>query len=240
LPAEFGEADIPLAFYPQCPICGQTGSTYRSLGIHYKTDHPEFYAQSRRLNGQFKRITLAFVLIALGLSRLIFIGLTRLLILGWGAIMLGWFAYFLLFWQPKLDDLSDKSNDEWRNNSRPSTLDQTVQAASSRKANSIVCPICKLGPYRLGLGIRYHNRIHHMEYFKWYRGWSLLMEKISILTVLVFLGLFSTGLLDPLASSGFAPLILVVPAFSLAVVFATNRSKKQRESRIEWIQNHPH
>jgi hypothetical protein len=91
----------------------------------------------------------------------------------------------------------------------------------------------------VGLGIRHHNRILHAEYFAWYNRWILLVEKIAILTALVLLASFTAGLLDPLESSQFAPVILVVPALSLVLAFATNRSKKQTESRRAWIENHP-
>jgi hypothetical protein len=230
---------VPPAFYSQCPICGQTGSTGWSLSTHYGTEHPEFYARYRRLKSQFARVSLTLVLVALGLVVPTLIGLMRLSILGLGAIILGWFAYFLISWQPKFDDLSDRSNDEWRKNGKSSTLDGPVQDSSRRTSNSIVCPICKQGPYRVGLGIRYHNRILHAEYFAWYNRWILLVEKIAILTALVLLASFTAGLLDPLESSQFAPVILVVPALSLVLAFATNRSKKQTESRRAWIENHP-
>ena len=228
-------------FYPQCPICGWTGNvSYNSLKAHYEAEHPEFYEQYRSSNRQFMRVSLALGIIGLGLSGLILIGFMRWLILGWGVVILGWFAYFLLLWQPRFDNVSDRFNDDWRKDGKASVLEQTIQDKSRTRSNSVMCPICKEGPYRLGLGIRYHNRIHHEEYFKWYSGWVLLIRKIGVVVCLVLLGLFSVGLLDSLVSSQFAPLILFVPSISLVVIFATNRSMKQRESRRSRIENHPY
>lgn len=190
-------------------------------------------------NRQFKRVTLVLGIIGLGLSGLVLIGLMRWLVLGWAMVILGWFAYFLLIWQPRFNKVSDGFNDDWRKNGRSSVLDQTVQDKSRTRSNSVMCPICKEGPYRLGLGIRYHNRIHHAEYFKWYSEWVLLIGKIGVVVGLVLLALFSVGLLDSLLSSRFAPLILFVPSVSLVAIFGINRSVKQRETRQLWIENHP-
>jgi len=230
---------VPPIFYAQCPICGQIGGSRWSPRSHYSSVHPEFYREYRQLNTYFMRVSVVIILALLGFSSLIVFGLSRWLVLFWGWPILAWFSYLLLFWQPTVDSMSDRYNDNWRANGKTSKLDQIVEDSPRGTTNSNLCQICRQGPYRLGLGIRYHLRLNHAEYFDWYQKWIRQIEKIGIITVSFLVSLFPTGLPGTLISSSFAPLTLLVPAVVLASVFAIGRARKQKIWQQVWMQAHP-
>ena len=227
---------MPPILYSQCPICGQTGGRGWSLRSHYTSLHPEFDREYRQLNSYFVRVSVVIILVLLGFASLVIFGLTRWLILFWGWTILAWFSYLLLFWQPTLDGLSDRYNDTWRNGGKTSTLDQVIDGSPKGITNSSLCQICRQGPYRLGLGLRYHLRLYHAEYFEWYQKWIRQIEKGAIITVLLLVSLFPTGFPDTLTNSAIGPLILFVPALALVSVFAIGRARKQKQRRQSWLQ----
>jgi hypothetical protein len=47
------------------------------------------------------------------------IGLPQLAVLAWGLLIVFWFAYTLLFFQRKFDEVSDRFLDEWRMEEKP-------------------------------------------------------------------------------------------------------------------------
>jgi len=185
------------------------------------------------------RVSVVIILALLGFSSLIVFGLTPWLVLFWGWTISAWFSYLLLFWQPTVDSMSDRYKDNWRANGKTSKLDQIVEGSPRGTTNSTLCQICRQGPYSLGLGIRYHLRLNHAEYFDWYQKWIGQIEKIAIITVLFLVSLFPTGLPAPITNSSFALLVLVIPTLTVVSIFAIGRARKQKECRHAWLQTHP-
>jgi len=220
---------LPLIFVAQCPICGESEGSAGSLSSHYRKVHPEFFSQYRLLNRVFLRLSTALVLIALALIPLLIIGWSRLASLAWGVLLVSWFAYTLLFFQRKFDEISDRFLDEWIIERKPTSIGEVAAIPGTRRGTPLLCPICKEGPFHLGLGMRYHTRMNHQEYFSWYTKWVIKMESATMLAATALLSLAVTGLLPLNSTTG--PITLLGTVLSIGLVFAGNRSKNQRKWR---------
>ena len=227
---------MPLIFVSQCPICGRSNGSGRSLGSHYRTVHPEFFTQYRLLNGGFLRLSFALFFIWLVSLSLLVVGLSQLAVLVWGLQLVSWFAYTLLFFQRKFDEVSDRFLDEWRKEGKPTSIGEVVASSATTGGTPLLCPICKEGSFRLGLGMRYHIRINHPDYFSWYAKWVRTIESATMLIALVLLSLVVTGLLPLNSTTGSITLFGTV--FSIVLVFAGNRSRKERGWRKNWTEHH--